>query len=234
MLAQIENLNDFASAIKNSTSSTITIIEFICFICLKNPCSILSTTSICHILILQVYKFYLINMVLELIILKNKFRASGPALRVFVALKYSNTYIHQSKIDKTLFLERKNNDINTFLGFEKNVKRITQLKKLILSLYKSGFKIGCYTAPAKGNTLLNCLNLKKDVISYASENNLKKIGKYTPGTHIKIISDEQYLKQNIDYSLLLSWNYKKFFLKKSKFRKKGGKFIIPFPSIEIK
>ena len=162
--------------------------------------------------------------------------ASGPALRVFVALKYSKTYINQSKIDRALFLEKKkNNDTNTFTGFEKNVKkRITQLKKLILSLYKSGFRIGCYSAPAKGNTLLNCLNLKKKVISYASENNSKKIGKYTPGTHIKIISDEEYLKKSIDYSLLLSWNYKNFFLKKSKFIKNGGKFIIPFPYIEIK
>ncbi len=239
VLAQIENLNDFASAIKNiSTSSTITIIEF--------PYLFYMLEKSLFDLIYHEHLSYFNLTSLQVLFNKHGLRinnfkkinlgASGPALRVYVALKYSNTYIHQSKIDKALFLEKKkNNDINTFLGFEKNVKkRITQLKKLILSLYKSGFKIGCYTAPAKGNTLLNCLNLKKDVISYASENNLKKIGKYTPGTHIKIISDEQYLKQNINYSLLLSWNYKNFFLKKSKFKKRGGKFIIPFPSIEIK
>ena len=81
---------------------------------------------------------------------------------------------------------------------------------------------------------MNCLNLKKDVISCASENNLKKIGKYTPGTHIKIISDEQYLKESVNYSLLLSWNYKKFFLKKSKFKKKMRKIYYSISSIEIK
>jgi hypothetical protein len=82
--------------------------------------------------------------------------------------------------------------------------------------------------------LLNSLNLKKDILKFTSENNSKKINKYTPGTHIKIISDEKFLSNKIDYALLLSWNYKKFFLSKSQYIKKGGKFIIPFPSPHIK
>ena len=72
------------------------------------------------------------------------------------------------------------------------------------------------------------------MIKFTSENNVKKIKKYTPGTHIKIISDKQFLKKNIDYALLLSWNYKKFFLSRSAFIKKGGKFIIPLPTPHIK
>ena len=72
------------------------------------------------------------------------------------------------------------------------------------------------------------MNLKKGTIKYVSENNPKKIGKYTPGTHIKIVTDDLLINKNIKYALLLSWNYKKFFLKKSKFIKNGGKFIIPF------
>ena len=85
-----------------------------------------------------------------------------------------------------------------------------------------------------GNTLLNSLNIKNKLIKYASENNKKKIGKYTPGSHIKIISDKEFLKKKIDYAILLSWNYKKFFLTKSLFIKKGGKFIIPLPTPHIK
>ena len=107
-------------------------------------------------------------------------------------------------------------------------------KKVIYLKYHKGFKLGCFTAPSKGNTLLNCLNLKKKVIEFASENNKKKIGKYTPGTHIKIISDNAFIKKKIDYAILLSWNYKKFFLSKSLFAKKGKKFIIPLPTPYIK
>ena len=104
----------------------------------------------------------------------------------------------------------------------------------IESTHKQNFKIGCFTASSKGNTLLNCLNLDKKIIKFASENNKKKIGKYTPGTHIKIISDKNFLKKKIDYAILLSWNYKKFFLSKSLFAKLGGKFIIPLPTPLIK
>ncbi len=94
------------------------------------------------------------------------------------------------------------------------------------SKYNKGFKIGCFTASSKGNTLLNCLSLKKNIIQYASENNIKKIGKYTPGTHIKIINDNIFCKKKIDYAILLSWNYKNFFLSRSK-------FIIPLPLPKI-
>ena len=76
--------------------------------------------------------------------------------------------------------------------------------------------------------------LNKKIIQFASENNTKKIGKYTPGTHIKIISDKNFLKKEIDFSILLSWNYKKFFLSKSQYIKNGGKFIIPLPEPHIK
>ena len=78
-----------------------------------------------------------------------------------------------------------------------------------------------------------CCNIKKKIIRFSSEKNKKKIGKYTPGTNVKIISDEDFLKKKIDYAILLSWNYKKFFLSKSLFTNNGGKFIIPLPTPHI-
>ena len=41
-------------------------------------------------------------------------------------------------------------------------------------------------------------------------------------------------KKRIDYAILLSWNYKKFFLSKAQYIKEGGKFIIPLPTPHIK
>ena len=87
---------------------------------------------------------------------------------------------------------------------------------------------------AKGNTLLNSLRIKKNVIKFVAENNIKKINKYTPGTHIKIVNDKNFIKNKIHYAILLSWNYKKFFLSNSLFKKEGGKFIIPLPIPHIK
>ena len=116
---------------------------------------------------------------------------------------------------------------------KKTQTKIKKIKKIINLKYNRGFKIGCFTASSKGNTMLNCLNLNKQIIKFASENNMKKIGKFTPGTHIKIISDGDFCKKKIDYAILLSWNYKKFFLLNSMFIKKGGKFIIPLPTPHI-
>ena len=111
---------------------------------------------------------------------------------------------------------------------------INKVKKTIILKFNKGYRLGCYTASAKGNTMLNCLNLNKKYLQFVSENNIKKINKYTPGTHIKIVNDKEFLKKKIDYALLLSWNYAKFFIKNTEYKKRGGKFIIPFPQFKIK
>ena len=67
-----------------------------------------------------------------------------------------------------------------------------------------------------------------------AENNELKIGKVSPGSHIPIISDEDFLQAGLPYALLLSWNYADFFLQKAEYIKQGGKFIIPLPQCVIK
>ena len=91
-----------------------------------------------------------------------------------------------------------------------------------------------YGAAAKGNTLLNYAGVKGDLLPFICDAATSKQGKFTPGSHIKIVSDKIFLKQKIDYAILLSWNYKKFFLTKSLYSKRGGKFIIPLPVPHIK
>ncbi len=53
--------------------------------------------------------------------------------------------------------------------------KIDKIKKIIYLKYNQGFKLGCFSAPSKGNTLLNCLNLNKEIIHFVSENNNKKL-----------------------------------------------------------
>jgi len=169
---------------------------------------------------------------LKITYLKNiNFGASGPAIRVFVSHKDS-TYIESKNLKSKLNFEKKGGIDKkvTYARFRNSIVLIrNKLRKKIYSLVnKNNEHLACYTAPAKGNTLLNYLKIKNGILKYVSENNVKKIGKYTPGTHIKIVTDEFLIKNKIKYALLLSWNYKNFFLKKSKFIKNGGKFIIPF------
>jgi hypothetical protein len=109
----------------------------------------------------------------------------------------------------------------------------TELIEIIESLRKKGHLVGAFGAPAKGNTMLNYLELKPSQIVAVAENNELKFGKLTPGSHIPILSDEEFLKLGVSHALLLSWNYADFFLKNSEFIKRGGKFIIPIPQPSI-
>ena len=105
--------------------------------------------------------------------------------------------------------------------------------QLIKKIKKTGAHIGGFGAPAKGNTLLNYFELTPQIIEYLAENNTLKQGLVTPGTHIPIISDKAFLERMPEFALLLPWNYIDFFLKKSNYIKKGGKFIVPLPQPRI-
>lgn len=157
------------------------------------------------------------------------FGASGPCIRIFVANKsYSKpkkSVVNLLKFERKMGLNKK----KIYISFAKKVINIIEkIQKNINSYKDRNIPLACYTAPAKGNTLLNALNLSQSNIQYVSENNKKKIGKYTPGTYLKIVTDSFIIKKKIKHALLLSWNYKKFFIKNSNFIKQGGKFILPF------
>jgi len=50
-----------------------------------------------------------------------------------------------------------------------NIK-INKIKKIIYLKYNQGYKLGCFTASSKGNTLLNCLNIEKKIIKFSFDN----------------------------------------------------------------
>tara|TARA_Y100001960_G_scaffold332993_1_gene435900 strand:+ start:1303 stop:2538 length:1236 start_codon:yes stop_codon:yes gene_type:complete len=238
VLAQIDNLNDLAKGLNNIIDEkSLIVIEFPYLQYMIDKClfdliyhehlSYFALTPLKYLFEkfdIKIVNFEKLNM-----------GASGPAIRLFLS-KNNSIYNRSEKVIKQIKYEKNwgIKKIKKYKLFEKFVqKKIYKIKKILHLKYKQGYKIGCFTASSKGNTLLNCLNLDKGIIKFASENNIKKIGKFTPGSHIKIISDKDFIKMKIDYAILLSWNYKKFFIKKSEFAKKGGKFIIPLPSPHI-
>ena len=108
------------------------------------------------------------------------------------------------------------------------------LKKLLLTLKKQNKKIIGYGASTKGNVLLQYCNINSNDINYIAEVNTFKFNKYTPGTNIKIISENEAKKKNPDYYLVLPWHFKDHIIKREKkFLKNGGKLIFPLPDIEI-
>jgi SAM-dependent methyltransferase len=161
--------------------------------------------------------------------------ASGPALRLFVCREEA-AYAVDSSVGAILKKEEEwgIKKPERYLDFSLQVSSLkTELIEIIESLRKKGHLVGAFGAPAKGNTMLNYLELKPSQIVAVAENNELKFGKLTPGSHIPILSDEEFLKLGVSHALLLSWNYADFFLKNSEFIKRGGKFIIPIPQPSI-
>ena len=108
------------------------------------------------------------------------------------------------------------------------------LKKLLLGLKKQNKKVLGYGASTKGNVILQYCNINSKIIPAIGEVNKFKFNKYTPGTKIKIISENQLKKMKPDYLLVLPWHFKDHIVKReNKFLQDGGKLIFPLPDIEI-
>jgi len=118
--------------------------------------------------------------------------------------------------------------LNNFAAKVSNHK--DELVWLLKSLKRNGSKIAGVSAPAKGMTLLNYCKIGTETLEFLTEKSTLKIGKYSPGGHIPIQSDEALIEGNIDYALLLAWNFKDEIMNNlSDFRERGGKFIVPIP-----
>ena len=238
VLAQIPNLEDFVRGLKNLLNeNNLIVIEFPYLLDMINSSifDVIYHEHLSYFSLTPLDYLFKKNGIQMINYEKLTFGASGPAIRLYLANNIS-IYKQTKKIKKTLINEKKwgIKKIKRYKNFKNQVNlRINKLRNIINRKHKQGFKLGCYTASSKGNTLLNCLKIKKDVISLVSENNKKKIGKFTPGTHIKIVNDRKFIKEKIQYALLLSWNYKNFFMKRSNYIKNGGKFIVPFPKTHI-
>jgi hypothetical protein len=130
--------------------------------------------------------------------------------------------------------EAKLNQLSTYMHFAQQVERNKQtLISVLQKIKQSGKRIFGLGAPLKGNTLLNYYGIDADLIECATEINPYKIGKYTPGSHIPIVS-EQSIKIQPDYYLLLTWNFLDFFINKyADYLHNGGKFIVPHPYVRI-
>ena len=159
----------------------------------------------------------------------------GGTLRYFISRK-NKKQITQDVFDylkiedeKDLYSEEK---LNHFANLVKNHRRT--LLELLNDIKKDGKKIVAISAPAKGNTLLNYCKIDSEILDYVTERNPLKIGKFTPGMHIPVYSDEKLLEDQPDYALILAWNFANEIIQNnSEYQEKGGKFIIPIPEPKI-
>ncbi len=202
-----------------------------------------SFDTICHEH-LEYYSFQTLKYLMETNGLKifkvSRNNINGGSIRCFVTHIDNDKYENQKyqREIKNLMNNEKKLRINNVLIYKKFYKNISNIKKklrtLILAANNKSRKIYVLGASTKGNTILQFLDLKKNIIQLAVERNKQKIGAKIIGDNIKIISEKEALKNKPDYYLVLPWHFKSEIIKReSKFLKSGGKLIFPLPNVEV-
>jgi len=141
--------------------------------------------------------------------------------------------------DLAVFLaEEENKGLSTNKPYDDFRVRIykfkSDIRQLLDRLHKQKKLILGYGASTKGNVLLQFSEITSEDIPYMGEVNADKVGCFTPGTLIPIISETEARKMNPDYFFVFPWHFKEFILEKEKsIAGNGFSLLFPLPSIEI-
>ena len=169
--------------------------------------------------IFELFDFELIDVLWQ--------KTHGGSMRYVVGRKNKhkiNDRVHEEIIKEK---NRKLDDIISCLEFKKNCEiSKTKVMNSLKKIKNDGKKICGYAATAKSTTVLNYCNLNTDIIDFICDSTKEKIGKFSPGTHIPIVSMSHFHKNLPDIAYLFAWNHKEEILSKEKeFVKKKGKWF---------
>ncbi len=172
---------------------------------------------------------------LEIYDLEN-IKVHGGSNRYYIKKKENKKIKLSYRLMKNISMEKKFglHKFSCYRNFSKNVRNSkNKLIELFKKLKKNNHKIIGYGASAKAVTIINYCNLKENYFDFFYDTTKQKIGKFLPGTKIRVLKYKK-LKNNKIFVFLGAWNFYKEILKKEKFfYSKSGKFIthIPFPRI---
>lgn len=189
------------------------------------------------------YSFESLNWLFERVGLKSIYYnindINGGSIQIWLQHKNCNKYEipshHQALINLkinefNLALDRQ----ETYDNFKSNaILHAKSLKKLVEDLVKSGKSIHFYGMSTKLNALLEFAKIGPNLIPFASERTAQKVGGKTL-SGIQMISEEESRKMLPDYYFVGPyWSKEVIFEREKEFLKRGGKFILPLPKIEI-
>lgn len=199
-----------------------------------------SYDTICHEH-LEYYSLHVVQKILDMVgmkIIDVQMNAVNGGSFAVTAAKKSSRLTGNGTIVNWLLGQEERMGLHTpkpYRDFEERVFRHrADLTRLVRSLVADGKRVLGYGASTKGNVVLQFCGFTPEDIPAVAEVNSEKFGAYTPGSNIPIISEEEARAMQPDYFLVLPWHFKEGILQREQeFSARGGRFIFPFPEIEI-
>ena len=168
--------------------------------------------------IFELFNFELIDAIPQI--------THGGSMRYVISRKGKRKV--KNNVKKILKYEKKNNidNIRGCLKFKSTCERSKkELIKKLKNLKKNNKTIAGYAATSKSTTVFNYCNINNKLIDFICDTTKEKIGKFSPGTHIPIVSMRHFYNNLPDIVYLLAWNHKKEIFKKEKKILKKVKWI---------
>jgi len=161
----------------------------------------------------------------------------GGSLRVYAQLIDKGLHVCNESVENLLYLEKQAGMQNRvfYSGFQEKAEKIRKEFLVFLrEAKKQGKSVVAYGAAAKGNTLFNFAGINSELISYVTDRNPIKKGKYMPGSRIPIVDESNISRTKPDYIVILPWNLKKEIINQlSEVRGWGGAFVTTIPDLQL-
>lgn len=160
----------------------------------------------------------------------------GGSLRIY-ATHIENSAFATQRLTAVLQKEM-SAKLDTLEGYTEFQTKANKIKydflNFLLKAKSENKKVIAYGAAAKGNTLLNYSGIKSDLIDFVVDKAPLKMGKYLPGSHIPIVTEEKIKELKPDFVIIFPWNIKEEICNQLNYITEwNGKFVVAIPELEI-
>jgi SAM-dependent methyltransferase len=145
---------------------------------------------------------------------------------------------HEDQSVRKLLEEEYKAGLTSFPAYEQFATCVRRHREKLLALLNrlkaDGKSVVGYGAPAKGNTMLCYCDINTTFLPYTVDRSPLKLGLYTPGTHIPVVSVDRIFDSNPDYVVILAWNFADEIIETLRpYRERGGRVILPIPEPRV-
>ena len=162
-------------------------------------------------------------------------KINGGSFRIYVARKGTRKIdcevINTMDWEKYLFLDSDRPYHEFALKVEKSRE---ELMVFLMGQKIKGKKIWGYGASTKGQITMQYCGITSDIMDAVAERNPDKYGLYTPGTNVKICSEDEMRAAKPDFLVIFPWHFlAEFKERETELMKAGTKLVVPLPRFEV-